>query len=285
MKFDDRVHSVTTPLEVQCSAGVTFGSGFFFGELAPGDGTDKPQWRTVEKTWVVSNKHVLCPGDPKNPQAPESITVNLREVKDGRVEWFPINYSSDQVRRLMRLHPDSSVDVAALDVTAHITDMMEEAKPLAYSIVTNSQFPGRNRLSVEVGSDVLVVGYPRGFYDSLNKFPIVKTGVIASRWGARFNGKRYCLIDAKLFPGSSGSLVITQPTQITVHQGELMFSKDKEFCVVGVYSGELYQTKAPVETEDAIVQKKEFLDLGAVWYPDTISETVAQAEPPFAHDN
>lgn len=43
-------------------------------------------------------------------------------------------------------------------------------------------FPQNSKLSINVGDDILVAGYPRGFYDMENKFPIVKSGVVSSRW-------------------------------------------------------------------------------------------------------
>lgn len=269
-------------LVVEHSGGTVSGSGFFFGVLSPGDGIDKPQWRTVERIWVVSNKYVLCPGDPNSPHLPRSVTIHTREVKENKIDWLPITYSWDRVRELIRLHPNPDVDVAAIEVTADLREFLHENRPLAFSLVSDSQFPGKHKILLGVGSDVLVIGYPKGFYDLLNKFPIVKTGVIASRWLSPFEGKRYCLIDAKLFPGSSGSLVISKPTHTTVYEGQLLFSKDIQFCIVGIYSGEPYKTGPPLETEEAILIKKEFCDLGIVWYPDTISETVHQPKSPFA---
>jgi len=32
----------------------------------------------------------------------------------------------------------------------------------------------------EVGDDVLIIGYPYGFYDYENKYPIVKSGIIST---------------------------------------------------------------------------------------------------------
>ena len=53
----------------------------------------------------------------------------------------------------------------------------------------------------------------------MNLFPIVKSGIIASRWKTGFKGKPYFLIDAKLFPGSSGSVVITKPADFVIRNG------------------------------------------------------------------
>jgi hypothetical protein len=49
-----------------------------------------------------------------------------------------------------------------------------------------------------------------------NVFSIVKSGNISSKWGNRFGGEPYFLIDARLFTGSSGSLVISKPTNFRI---------------------------------------------------------------------
>ena len=76
---------------------------------------------------------------------------------------------------------------------------------------------------MEVFDDYLVIGYPRMFYDKVNLFPIVKSGIIASKWQGMLNGKPYFLIDAKLFPGSSGSIVISKPIGTVIENGKFMW--------------------------------------------------------------
>lgn len=44
---------------------------------------------------------------------------------------------------------------------------------------------------VEVGSSVLVVGFPLGFHDTLHRLPVVRQAAIASTFGLRFQGQGY----------------------------------------------------------------------------------------------
>ena len=124
----------------------------------------------------------------------------------------------------------------------------------------------------------MVVGYPRGFYDNFPKFPIVKSGVIASKWGMPFGGKPYFLIDAKLFPGSSGSLVISRPTDFVVQKRQAYLRRDgsKEFLFLGIFSGEPFGKMRPIETDSFVILSKEGYNVGIVWYyhlvPTIISE-------------
>ena len=62
--------------------------------------------------------------------------------------------------------------------------------------------------AIEVGSPLLVVGFPLGFHDSLHRLPIVRQAVIASSFGLRFQGQGYFLTDARTHRGTSGAPVV-----------------------------------------------------------------------------
>ena len=140
--------------------------------------------------------------------------------------------------------------------------------------MTNDNLPSNSQLEIEVSSDIIVASYPRGFYDNVNKFPIVKSGIISSAWGRNFNGKPMFLIDAQLFPGSSGGLVISKPTNIAMIDGKLMYNKVKQFVLLGVYSGEPIQRYDPVEIGDITVVRKSSYGLGNVWYSSLIHDII-----------
>src|SRR5207342_3742928 len=61
---------------------------------------------------------------------------------------------------------------------------------------------------VEVGSSLLVVGFPLGFHDTLHHMPVARHAVIASSFGLRFQGKGYFLTDARTHRGTSGAPVL-----------------------------------------------------------------------------
>ena len=130
------------------------------------------------------------------------------------------------------------------------------------------------KLSGQTTSDILVVGYPNGFYDKHSKFPIIKSGIVASKWRSKFNNKPYFLIDAKLFPGSSGSLVITKPLEY-IFDGKRIYtpsSIDREFLCLGVYSGQY----SPKNQGDIDISQEENYNMGIVWYYYLIQEVITQ---------
>jgi hypothetical protein len=66
----------------------------------------------------------------------------------------------------------------------------------------------RSLQEVEVGSSLLIVGFPLGFHDTLHHLPVVRQSVIASAFGLRFQGLGYFLTDARTHRGTSGAPVV-----------------------------------------------------------------------------
>jgi Trypsin-like peptidase domain len=271
LKTDDALHGISTLLTANTPFGQGQGTGFFYEELGAGD-TDSPQWRIVDRVWLVTNRHVVLPRFGSQEHLPDSFIFHLRRLAaDGQVEWDPVVLDQPELLSRLKLHPDPTVDVAIVEVFDLITDRINSRGDyLQWYGVSEESFAGKNNISVEVSDDVAVVGYPRGYYDEYNMFPIVKSGIVASRWGSFFNGQPYFLIDAKLFPGSSGSIVITKPRDLVVAGGQVMYAKEKQFAFLGVYSGEPIQQSSPIELDDVTITRKQGFNLGIVWYGDLV---------------
>jgi hypothetical protein len=190
-----------------------------------------------------------------------------------------------EVLRRARFHPDSNVDVAAVEVLDLFRDRIAAGSHQYQNFyaVSAEQLPGNNHINVEATDDAIVIGYPRGFYDEHNVFPLVKAGVIASRWGAQFNGQPYFLIDAKLFPGSSGSVVISRPRDMAFEDGRILYAQEKQFAFLGIFSGEPFLQDAPIEFDDMTIVRKVSFNVGIVWYGYLVNEIISssmQIAPP-----
>jgi hypothetical protein len=61
---------------------------------------------------------------------------------------------------------------------------------------------------IEVGTQLLVVGFPLGFHDMLHHLPVVRHAINASPYGLRFQGNGYFLTDARTHRGTSGASVV-----------------------------------------------------------------------------
>lgn len=282
MSVDQQLFAITTIIETQYAIRNGFASaqatGFFFNETTSNP-TDGPEghWERFDKFWLVTNRHVVFNTIGDVECLAHNLTFNLRKEHNGSIEWVPITLSKDELRRSLLLHRNIDVDVVAIDVSEYIMQKItqddEEIKNIIIPVtLTQDNLPNNQPISIEVTSDIIVASYPRGFYDIYNKFPIIKSGIIASCWGGNFNGKPIFQIDAQLFPGSSGGLVISKPTNITVHNGELMYRDgSKEFILLGVYSGEYQWT-------DSMTGQQHSYGLGNVWYSSLITEIIKEGE-------
>lgn len=56
--------------------------------------------------------------------------------------------------------------------------------------------------------NVLMIGYPVGFWDTTNNLPIVRKGTTATPIYINYEGKPKFLLDIPIYPGSSGSPII-----------------------------------------------------------------------------
>lgn len=280
MRIDDRLHSITTIIKVNIPPNTSQGTGFFYHVLGEKDPSKDAQWRNIEQIFLITNRHVLLPKINGKENIPNQFTFYIRTINElGGVEWLPISLDQNEILKRAKIHQDSNIDVAIIDVKDLVEELAKKQIPISFSCVGEDDFPGKNKINVEVTDDIIVAGYPKGFHDDFNKFPIIKMGIIASRWLSPFQGEPKFLIDAKLFPGSSGSIVISKPTNTVIEKGHIFTSEDKQFCFLGIFSGEPLQISAPIETDDIIITTKQSFNVGFVWYfyliPKIINNGVA----------
>ena len=275
MKTDDAFHAITTLISTSIPDGHSQGSGFFYQRLAPAEKPGEPGWRTIEKTWLVTNRHVAFPIVSGKENVPDSFSFHLRRVDARKLCWEPVTLTRTDLLDRALVHSNPAVDVCVIEMLDILTEKAKSGNLATWDAVHSGQLPGKNNIFPEVSDDAIVIGYPRGFYDDVNLFPIVKSGVIATKWGAPFKGDPCFLIDAKLFPGSSGSIVITKPTDLAFVDGQLMHAKEKQFCFLGIYSGDWKWQEEPIEFDDLVITRKSSFNVGTVWYGSLVDDIIA----------
>lgn len=249
--------SVTTPIEVDLVDGSCgIGTGFFVRQKTP-DGSVR---------FLVTNKHVIegslrgrffgmrARGDAEN-------VVGRREFVIDEFEkvWFP--------------HPDPSVDIAVSRMPPRSADV-DDVDFLGVAL-PEERVPTMQQLEeLDAIEEIVLLGYPDGIYDALNCLPIVRRGITASQLQVDFEGRAEFLVDAAIFPGSSGSPVFTWEQAMTiVSRGGMTFTGNVGVprYFVGVVShvgvkneiGELTFVQAPTSTR-AAVRFEQVLNLGVV---------------------
>lgn len=290
MTVDEKILGMTTLIKSQSTTYgyISQGSGFFYSELADeptGPINEEKQigWYKVEGEWLITNRHVVFPritqaDGTEKETLPDVFQFYLREVKSGKLEWLPITLNQDELKARTRLHPNPEVDVAAIKIDDLWTGLITKDSSrhiINPMLLTNRDLPDHFPVKLESTTDVIICSYPHEFYDVENKFPIIKSGIIASSWNSNFNGKPFFLVDAKLFPGSSGGMVLSKPVDIAVINGQLMRSDEKRSSLLGVYSGEFSH---PTKDKDGNTVKEPF-GLGIVWYSRLIPDIIKTGSP------
>lgn len=283
--FDRQLFALTTIIITETKVNSLLykatASGFYYTEITPMDSEAKgPQWNRIDGQWLITNRHVLFPEIDGKEYFVDRLQFCLREQVNDQIKWIPITLNREEIVQHTKLHTDVHVDVVAIDVSQYIKDKLIESTNSGKHIVipgalTNRNLPDNQPIVVEVTTDVIVASYPKGFYDEVNKFPIVKSGIVASGWGLHFRGLPMFEIDAQLFPGSSGGLVISKPTNTTMIDGKMYLSTSKQYVFLGVYSGEfLWEDKEPYPDGSISIRKRSY-GLGNVWYSYLIPEIIS----------
>ena len=248
----------------------SFGSGFFVSRAIEGD-----QGHVL----LVTNKHVLPPeGSPLAIRI--RVTVRVGDNAEVRFVEIPVVGADGKYMQNVRLHSNPDYDVAVVNVTDAIVRQPIEGSWLPLDLFVT---PGRlENENITVGDEIFLLGYPDAIYDPRNVSPILRTGVIASvpiegyafnptlraRYGLpdRIDG---FLIDANVFPGSSGSVVVLKQQATTIGpQGQTVVSRAKKVpYVMGIVS-------ASIPIQDSALGTTQRMGLGIVYSATAIRQVI-----------
>lgn len=151
--------------------------------------------------FLVTNKHVV-EGSSKG-----AVRFTLAQDEDPDLgQTFDVELSGNGWGWIG--HPSDIVDVAALPLAPLIQSVKKLDKNLFYRTIPTSMIPNETIIQqIDAIEDVIFVGYPNGLYDQANNLPIARRGTTATPIYVDHNNEPKFLIDASVFPGSSGSPV------------------------------------------------------------------------------
>lgn len=213
-----------------------------------------------EQLFLVTSSHVLI--DAANDHHPDRIeielhvdTANLTESTGFSIPLFAGGLS------LWRGGRDASgnVDVSMIEI-----DRRALPRNVVYRAFTPGHLPGQTE-TVEIGTPLLVVGFPLGFHDTMHHLPIVRQAAIASSFGLRFQGQGYFLTDARTHRGTSGAPVVMR------QHGDRQDTGNLPWKLLGVHSSRL-----DMGTRDLVLD--EALGLNCAWYADILM-TLSEERP------
>ena len=204
------------------------------------------------RLFLVTSRHVVI--DEPSTHFPDRIEIELHTDPDNLAEstGFSIPLYRDG-RSLWRQGLDSAgeIDVAVIEIeTAALPDRT------VFRAFTPNHIPGQLD-KVEIGSSLLVVGFPLGFHDALHHMPVVRHAIMASSFGLRFQGNGYFLTDARTHRGTSGAPVVMRAAERNPLLGDL------PWLLLGVHSARLDVGTRDLELDEA-------LGLNCAWYADVL---------------
>lgn len=217
---------------------LTNASGFFF--------------QRQDRLFLVTSRHVLV--DEQAKHFPDRIEIELHTNPDNLAE--STGFSIPLYRKRLATWRQGTDTAGQVDIAVIELDAAAMPQPTVYRAFTPAhllQEPDR----VEVGTSLLVVGFPLGFHDTLHHMPVVRQAIIASSFGLRFQGVGYFLTDARMHRGTSGAPVVMRAAATETALGDL------RWMLLGVHSARL-----DVGSRD--LQLDEALGLNCAWYADIL---------------
>jgi S1-C subfamily serine protease len=223
---------------------LTNASGFFF--------------ERDERLYLVTSRHVLIDKPTKHHPNRIEIEIHTHAGNLARVVGFSAMLYVDG-RSVWKQARDGGgeVDVAVLEIDRAALPAGARLQAFTPDHLQSSSRP------VDIGSSLLILGFPLGFQDTLHRLPVVRHAVVSSAFGLRFQGHGYFLTDARTHRGISGAAVVMRDSAAT---GPLPWK------LLGVHSARL-----DMATRDLV--EDESLGLNCAWYADIL---MTLTEPPAA---
>ncbi|QWS49414.1 serine protease [Bacillus sp. JNUCC-24] len=211
----------TVRIECQEGNSTSTGTGFFY----------KFHFEDTVVPVIVTNKHVVEGyskgklifniGD-KNANKPEGQkAVNL---DDFNMNWI--------------LHPEEDVDLCIFPFSYLANQLLkDEGLEIFFRAIDKNFIPSSEMIETLIPrEDILVVGYPNGIWDEFNNLPILRDGITATHYMYDYNGHKKFLIDASIFPGSSGSPVYIYNQNFIDNKGNTSIGTERLLFIGIVYA-------------------------------------------------
>ncbi len=253
----------TMRIETDTPDGVGTGTAFSFGYAHDGR-----EWG-----FMVTNKHVIA-------GATTGRFFFTRGEGDRPLVGERYDFEISDFAALWHGHPDADVDITVAPMGGLIHYMGSRSmRPFFRSIPSNYVPTEEEVRDMDAVEDVMFVGYPNGIFDTKNLMPIVRRGITATPFQIDYEGEPKFLIDASVFPGSSGSPVflfdsggyMSRTGTYNLGVSRVMFLGVISAVAIAEQRGRI--DFAPIPTQQTpIVRMDQMLNLGIVFKASTVVE-------------
>ena len=208
---------------------------------------------TAQQIFLVTNKHVIAKADDTGKIVGKFSKASFSFIKneDNHPKLGDsVAINVDNLTDMFLQHPDENVDLAIYNISDLYNQLTQNLKQNIFIRTILIEMIPKVSEDFDAIEDVLFVGYPNGIFDQKNHLPIMRRGITASPYNVDFNGGKKFIIDAQVFPGSSGSPVFIKEQNL--RNGTLRLGTENYFFV-GIISkvfhrdetGDLIESVAP----------------------------------------
>lgn len=242
----------TAPVWVQRANGEqSFGTSFILSLPVP-DSQDQ------QIPLLVTNAHVVA-------DAQRALVDFVEREGEGPKRGSRLRVEVDG--RTMTSFVDQPNDLAVVPIGGLFNQLEQDGRSVFFRSVSADLIPNDQVISdLAAMEEVTFIGYPSGLYDEHNVSPIIRRGITATPPWNDFCGHPAFLIDAGVFPGSSGSPVFIMNQGAYATRGGLVVGNRLLF--MGVL------TEAILRTEPNLPPV--FLGLGRVTKAQRVREFAEQ---------
>ena len=225
--------------------------------------------------FIVSNKHVV------KDAIEGRLEFNLK--KDGEPDLgnkYTLTITDFENRWIG--HPDTDIDVAITPFVPILNELKKVNVDIYYRAIPASLIPSEDiTREIDAVEDIIFIGYPNGIYDKKNLLPIVRKGITATPANIDFEGQPTFVIDASIFPGSSGSPVFICNVGSYTKKGTNDLFAGTRLMFLGIVASVFIKQDintlevVTIPAKDVtIVKTNQMIDLGVVFKSSCIVEVI-----------
>jgi hypothetical protein len=228
------IHSSIRIISIQTNGSAEIGTGFYYTFLS-----DLNTNNAIPV--IVTCKHVIANSNIG------ILDFSLGKTNElGRLQpHFRVtltNFESYWIK-----HPDSNIDVAIMPIGSFLKNLAIDGKRLDwFSFKEGYLLTDQEVAQIGVFQNVKFIGYPIGISDELNNLPIVREGMTATDISIDYEGRKEFMIDAAVFPGSSGSPVVIAEQGIYSNIAGGLSSGNELYLLGILFAGPQYNDKGHI---------------------------------------
>jgi len=254
----------TVRITTTSAGGSGSGTGFLLAEERAEGGT---------AVLLVTNKHVV--------EGAIEVVLHLIAANSAGAPALGRELTLRCSPSLFHGHPDPNIDIAMLGLGGGLEQLHDAGTPAFFKTVSPSMCATKTMLDeYEPIEPVTFIGYPNGLYDSASLLPIVRQGYAATAMNVDYENTPTFLIDASVFPGSSGSPVflVPRPSAPDKHGNITIGGPAKSPVLLGIVAA-VHQRQVPVlltSVASGIPVVNDLIDLGIVYKASAIHDLARQ---------